>query len=579
MNGEGYVDVTFPSSPYPTGGTSFSGSLNSSSVTSTAPAFEIVPLASTPNQQLPTLDTSQAPLQIATGEYRYWLTGVTPAMESSGTDALTDDNFEFIQGTVSYSDSQGNVIFNQYGVDTSTTNANPTAQPEYPSAISLVHGAYVDVRVYPSVGGQLNVNNLSALVNLNPPAVQVTGPSGSLSLTATPPTLLADGMTVRYYLPADATLPGGAYTVTVLPNKFGDSLSTTPNNVGGTYSFSVVNVTAQVVGPVVTTTTGGANPSTDVGAANAAKFTDPSGYTEAGQTLPYIDIGYNPAPGTTLDYDSILGSVNSSNTRVFPTTVPFTVEFTPAGSSTYETLTIDPEPVPIIVTPSFGSFQGNATNGQTVTFAAAASSTQASMTLSSGTWTGLGFQAGDQIQVAGSQHNNGSYVIATISSDGTVLYLTSSASLTSEMNASDVSVSTVSAMAVTGTLDSNLPDDTTLQNNQVEEFRYLIIGTNGGTNGFTYSPGTLTVNFTGPGASDWKDSQGDPGQASGTPPPTFLIQGPTAAVTNPGAGSSIDVSALIIATRSRSRCRSLPTCQRATRLILRRSRRSRRNSH
>ena len=358
LDGEGYVDVTFPSSPYPTGSTtSFSGSLNASSVTITTPAIEITK----PTSSNVILDSSQAPLEISPYKYRYWLTGVTANSEAGGSAAITASDITFIQGTVSYTDSNGNVIFNQYGVDTSTTNPNPTALPENPTTISLVHGAYVDVRVYPSVGGQLGTSNLAAIVGLGGIAITVTTPAGS-GLTPTGPSLLADDMTMRYYLPADTSYAAGEYSVAVLPNLWGDSLSASPDNLGNTYTFSVANVTAQVVGPFVVSTPSGG--STDVGAANAATFTDPTGYTEAGETLPYIDVGFNPAPGAQLDYDSILGTVDTAtNTRTFPTSAPFTVDFTPAGSTTAQALTVDPEPIPITLVPSATGATATAVTG------------------------------------------------------------------------------------------------------------------------------------------------------------------------------------------------------------------------
>ncbi len=148
VNGEGYVDVTFPSSPYPTGsGTSFSGTLNAGSVNSMAPAIKI----KDPNNCNLALDTSQAPLEMSDLEYRYWLTGVTQS--ESGMSDLAND-ITFIQGRVSYSDASGNIIFNQYGVDVSTTNPSATAMPEYATTFNVVYGSYVDVRLYPSVGAR-----------------------------------------------------------------------------------------------------------------------------------------------------------------------------------------------------------------------------------------------------------------------------------------------------------------------------------------------------------------------------------------------------------------------------------------
>ncbi len=47
------------------------------------------------------------------------------------------------------------------------------------------------------------------------------------------------------------------------------------------------------------------------------------------------------------------------------------------------------------------------------------------------------------------------------------------------------------------------------------------------TPGFTYTAGTIEINFR---AGGWSDAQGDLGQANTQ---TFKIQGPTATMTNP----------------------------------------------
>ncbi len=350
---------------------------------------------------------------------------------------------------------------------------------------------------------------------------------------------------MRFYLNPDTTFCAGQYTVTVEPDTFGDSLSATPSNVGDTYNFTVYNVTAQVVGPFVTAAPpGGGNPSTDVGAANAATFNVPSGYTEADTKLPYIDVMYNPAPGAQLDYDSILGTQNDVNmvptTRTFTTTVPFTVSFTPEGSTKATTLTVDPEPIPITVSPTFGAFQGSNQVMLTFTPANTSSGTPATITQTGGSWTSEGFDAGDQITVSGTASNDNTYTIGSISADGSTLTLVARSILMLETKGAGVSVDTVSATPVPGKLQDKLPDDATLLGDQVDEFRYVIIPTTGD---FPYTPGTLSVNFTGPGTGDWMDSQGDQGQAS-IKPLTFLIEGPTPTVANPSAGASIDVSAL-----------------------------------
>ncbi len=445
LNGEGYVDVTFPNNPYKMGdpaATTFSGTLNASSVTSTSPAIQI----NDPSGSNVAIDTSQAPLQMSAFEFRYWLTGVQQSDETG----LTAADIDFIQNRVSYTDASGNLIFNAYGLDPD----NPTVQtdnvlPLSPTTIQLVHAAVIDLRVYPSVGAQLGTANLTAITKLGGKAIQVSGPDGSIMPTGA--TLLADNVTVRYYLPPDTSFTSGQYTVCVVANKWGDSLSTSPNNLGAMYTFSAVNVIAQVAGPFTPPPTGSTTSSIDVGVLNAATFATTSPYTQAPAALPYIDVRLPAGAGAQLNYTSILGAYSAppqtgqDGSRAAPMSAPFTATFDPVNGGPSVTLMFDAEPVPITMTPN---------------------------------------------------------------SDGTM-----------------------SPVPVTD--NGDLPDDTTLQTDAVSVFRYFITNPN-----FTYSPGTVTFNFT---QGAWSDSQNDPGQP-GTM--TFDILGPTATISNPSSGGSIDFSAL-----------------------------------
>ena len=67
--------------------------------------------------------------------------------------------------------------------------------------------------------------------------------TSAVSITPTGVTLLGDKVTFRYYLPADTVFGSGQFTVTVVPNQWGDSLSTAANNLGATYMFTAANVT------------------------------------------------------------------------------------------------------------------------------------------------------------------------------------------------------------------------------------------------------------------------------------------------------------------------------------------------
>ena len=87
-----------------------------------------------------------------------------------------------------------------------------------------------------------------------------------------------------------------------------------------------------------------------------------------------------------------------------------------------------------------GSFVG-ISNGNLLTFTPATSSSLATITRNAGSWTTDGFQAGDSIDVAGSlTANDGTYVIASISTNGEVLTLAAGSVLVNESSAPDVTV-------------------------------------------------------------------------------------------------------------------------------------------
>ena len=409
LDGEGYIDVTFPSNPYTSNDSnyaSFSGTLNASSVNSTSPAIKI----NDPTGSTVAIDTTQVPLQISAYVYRYWLTGVQQSDETG----ITAADVQFVQGRVSYTDASGNLIFNEYGIDP----ANPTVtaddvSPVIPTAISLVHAAAIDVRVYPSVGAQLGTSNLLALIKKGSAALQINYSPGSNpppptvpNLTPTAVMLLGDGMTVRYLLPADQSYPAGQYTVAIVPNEWGDSLSNAPDNLASSYTFTAVNVNAEVVGPFVIPTTTNPHPSNRRRRAQPGDLHRPDRIRRRRLDAPLHRRQLPAGAGAQINDDSILGSVPSgSNSRTVPAAAPFTVTYTPQGG-TAQTLAVAPEPIPITTAPN---------------------------------------------------------------AVGTALMAT----------------------PVTGTLDNSLPDDTTLAADSVNEFRYIIT-----TPGFTYSSGTVEVNFT-----------------------------------------------------------------------------------
>ena len=88
------------------------------------------------------------------------------------------------------------------------------------------------------------------------------------------------------------------------------------------------------------------------------------------------------------------------------------------------------------------SFEGNSTNGILLSFAAATGSSLASITWTADNWTTLGFQAGDQIAITGAGADDGSYIVAYISSEGAVLDLAAGSNLANQTGVADVSIMT-----------------------------------------------------------------------------------------------------------------------------------------
>ncbi len=101
-----------------------------------------------------------------------------------------------------------------------------------------------------------------------------------------------------------------------------------------------------------------------------------------------------------------------------------------------------------------GNLFNGVTNGETLTFTPATSSTAATIARSAGSWTTDGFAAGDPIDVSGTgTANDGLYTIASISSNGLVLYLAAGSTLINQMNVPNVTV--VNPQATDGSFVGN----------------------------------------------------------------------------------------------------------------------------
>ncbi len=409
IDGEGFVDVTFPTSPANDGSTGWS--LIPASVTNLKPAISLSGLAAGSTLAL---DNSQPPTQVGSNPntYRFWLTGV-----GNGD---TSANVTFVANTVSYAKSGAAPTLNTY---TNTINASAVA-----------HESYVDVTFGPTVASSIltpiNVGSLPT------DAVQLQAPGSTIVLTgpmlvanAAGPLTAGETQTVRFFVPAGTPLAAGAYTVVIKAGLVTDS--TSAHNAAASGTFSVVSVAAIVAGPFNTQAPAGVTPSSDVGALNSPTST----FLYNGVTYRYIDVNFTPAPGSNLDYASILAS------PVITLTVGIT-----AANPNGTTITLVATPIPIQMTPDANSILSPT-----------------------------------PVVAPGSDHGY---------------------------------------------------DDATLAKDGVTEFRYLIQST-----GFTYPVGVARVHFN----ASWKDSAGDSGQAGNA---DFLVQGPTAAVVGPAAGTGVDVSTL-----------------------------------
>ena len=83
-----------------------------------------------------------------------------------------------------------------------------------------------------------------------------------------------------------------------------------------------------------------------------------------------------------------------------------------------------------------------------------------------GSWLEDGFSAGQDIEVSGSENNDGDYTIGAISGDGLTLTLTGDDALTAEARASDVTVDAKSGDAAS--LENSLPEITFADNGAVD---------------------------------------------------------------------------------------------------------------
>ncbi len=155
-------------------------------------------------------------------------------------------------------------------------------------------------------------------------------------------------MTFRYLIPADQSFPAGQYTVKIVPNQWGDSLSNAPDNLASSYTFKAVNVEAEVIGPFVMRPRAPipTRPLPSV-QSQPATYTVPTGYTAQGQTLPYIDVNFLPAPGAQINDDSILGRVQRQQQPRCPASRAVHGDIHPGRELTPQTLTVYPEPIPI----------------------------------------------------------------------------------------------------------------------------------------------------------------------------------------------------------------------------------------
>ncbi len=172
---------------------------------------------------------------------------------------------------------------------------------------------------------------------------------------------------------------------------------------------------------------------------NPAKITQMGGSWAAEGFLAGDQIAVSGTGANENDGSYIVGSISSDGTILFL-----------AAGSILVAETSVPADVSVATEPPSGSFVGSS-NSVSLTFTAAANGKPAAITRSAGSWISDGFLPGDQIAVSGTNTTNDStYVVASISSDGTILFLAVGSNLLNMASVPNVTVKN-SAISTVGT--------------------------------------------------------------------------------------------------------------------------------
>jgi hypothetical protein len=248
LNGRSYVVVDIP--PGPTGAV-----LNAASVTDLAPEFKLAAGSGL------SLDNTQAPVMVD-GKFWYWANG----------SANGNVNIIWLKETWSYTASDGQDAFYAGGA---FQDAEGVWQDEAANTVNVPSFMipYVDVRLVPSTTGEIDDATLQSFA-----ASGVTlfrkEQSGDVEISRLNPAAnsnqkswisLGGGKVRLFFDPLDSDgIKAGVYTMTVAANAAWQDSAGAASDQDKTFSFTLVNPTAEVVSPVSST-----RASVDVHVANA----------------------------------------------------------------------------------------------------------------------------------------------------------------------------------------------------------------------------------------------------------------------------------------------------------------------
>ena len=253
LNDRGYIDVTFAA---PSGST-----VDLASITDLSAEINV------PESAGFVIDETQEPVDVGNNTFLFWTIG-------AGSETI-----EIAAESWSSTDGAGQTTFN---ADAESV------------AVTVIEQTYLDVKFLPQLGADLDE---ALIVSAGASMLRVERRRATDNTLVTDdivpiegPTPLGDGQTFRYFF--DMDFAPDSYTVVIEADAWQDSAGNFSSATNET--FQVITPIASVAGPF----TGG---SIDVAILNGE-------VAEVGTSADkkYIDIVFDPTPGTDLDYESIL---------------------------------------------------------------------------------------------------------------------------------------------------------------------------------------------------------------------------------------------------------------------------------